>query len=43
MKFSVEIPDYLPTNDAMAAYMRALYNREQAEEAGIGSIYNCAW
>ena len=31
------------TNDAMAAYMRALYTREQAEEAGIGSIYNCAW
>lgn len=31
------------TNDAMAAYMRALYTREQADEAGIGSIYNCAW
>ncbi len=31
------------TNFAMAQYMRALYTPEQAEEAGIGSIYNCAW
>jgi S-ribosylhomocysteine lyase LuxS involved in autoinducer biosynthesis len=31
------------TNDAMAQYMRCLYTREQAEEAGIGSIYNPAW
>jgi S-ribosylhomocysteine lyase len=31
------------TNDTMAQYMRCLYTREQAEEAGIGSIYNPAW
>ena len=31
------------TNEAMAQYMRCLYTREEAEEAGIGSIYNCAW
>jgi S-ribosylhomocysteine lyase LuxS involved in autoinducer biosynthesis len=31
------------TNDAMAQYMRCLYTKEQAEAAGIGSIYNCAW
>ena len=31
------------TNFAMAQYMRSLYTPEQAEEAGIGSIYNCAW
>ena len=31
------------TNYAMAQYMRALYTKEQAEEAGIGSIYNCEW
>ena len=31
------------TNDAMAKYMRCLYTREEAEAAGIGSIYNYAW
>ena len=31
------------TNEAMAQYMRCLYTREQAEEAGIGSIYNYEW
>ena len=31
------------TNRAMAQYMRCLYTPEQAEEAGIGSIYNCAY
>ena len=31
------------TNDAMAQYMRSLYTRAEAEAAGIGSIYNCAW
>ncbi|MBR2006821.1 MAG: S-ribosylhomocysteine lyase [Alistipes sp.] len=31
------------TNEAMAQYMRCLYTREQAEEVGIGSIYNPAW
>ena len=31
------------TNEAMAKYMRCLYTKEQAEAAGIGSIYNCAW
>ncbi len=31
------------TNDAMAAYMRVLYTPAQAEDAGIGSIYNHAW
>jgi S-ribosylhomocysteine lyase len=31
------------TNSAMAQYMRCLYSREQAAEAGIESIYNCAW
>jgi S-ribosylhomocysteine lyase len=31
------------TNFAMAQYMRALYTPEEADEAGIGSIYNCAW
>jgi S-ribosylhomocysteine lyase len=31
------------TNAAMAKYMRCLYTPEQAEAAGIGSIYNCAW
>ena len=30
-------------NDAMAQYMRSLYTRAEAEAAGIGSIYNCAW
>ena len=31
------------TNEAMAKYMRCLYSKPEAEEAGIGSIYNCAW
>ena len=31
------------TNEAMAKYMRCLYTKEQAEAAGIGSIYNYAW
>ena len=31
------------TNEAMAKYMRCLYTKEEAEAAGIGSIYNCAW
>ena len=31
------------TNRAMAQYMRCLYTREEAVEAGIESIYNCAW
>ena len=31
------------TNEAMAQYMRCLYTREEATEAGIESIYNCAW
>lgn len=31
------------TNSAMAQYMRCLYSREEAEQAGIGSVYNCAW
>lgn len=31
------------TNEAMAQYMRCLYTKDQAEAAGIGSIYNCAW
>ena len=31
------------TNEAMAKYMRCLYTKEQAEAAGICSIYNCAW
>ena len=31
------------TNFAMAQYMRALYTKEQAAEAGIESIYNCVW
>ena len=31
------------TNFAMAQYMRALYTPDEADEAGIGSIYNCAW
>lgn len=31
------------TNEAMARYMRCLYTRAEAEAAGIGSIYNCAW
>ncbi len=31
------------TNDAMAAYMRVLYTPAQAEDAGIGSIYNHTW
>ena len=29
------------TNRAIAQYMRCLYTREQAEAAGIESIYNC--
>ena len=28
------------TNEAMAAYLRKLYTREEAECEGIGSIYN---
>ena len=31
------------TNEAMAKYMRCLYSKEEAEVAGIGSIYNYAW
>ena len=31
------------TNRAMAQYMRCLYTHEEAVEAGIESIYNCAW
>ncbi|MBR4994707.1 MAG: S-ribosylhomocysteine lyase [Alistipes sp.] len=31
------------TNDAMAQYMRCLFTREQAEQEGIGSIYNPLW
>ena len=31
------------TNEAMAKYMRCLYSKEEAEAAGIGSIYNYAW
>ena len=31
------------TNRAMAQYMRCLYTRDEAVEAGIESIYNCAW
>ena len=31
------------TNFAMAQYMRALYTPEEAEQMGIGSIYNCVW
>ena len=31
------------TNSAMAGYLRKLYTRQEAEEAGIGSIYNCEW
>ena len=31
------------TNAAMAQYMRCLYTRDEAEAAGIGSIYECAW
>ncbi len=28
------------TNSAMAEYLRCLYTREEAVEAGIGDIYN---
>ena len=31
------------TNEAMAQYLRCLYTRDEAVEAGIESIYNCAW
>ena len=31
------------TNEAVAQYLRCLYTRDEAVEAGIESIYNCAW